>query len=74
VSGGPTLLQHVIAAGELDELWLHIAPVLLGAGMALFARPLPLPIEMEPFEVVAAPTVTHVGYRIVHPSLPCQAA
>jgi dihydrofolate reductase len=36
VSGGGTLLRQVLAAGLLDELELHIAPVLLGDGMRLF--------------------------------------
>ena len=36
VAGGGTLLRQVLAAGLLDELELHIAPVLLGDGMRLF--------------------------------------
>lgn len=36
VAGGGTMLQQVIAAGLLDQLDLHIAPVLLGGGMSLF--------------------------------------
>ena len=74
VSGGPNLLQQVIAAGELDELLLSVAPVLLGEGRQLFARPLPAYIEMEAVDVVAGAHATHIHYRIIHPSLPCQAA
>jgi dihydrofolate reductase len=74
VSGGPTLLGQVLAAGRLDELILSVAPVLLGSGMPLFARRLPRYIEMEAIDVVVGPHATHTRYRIVHPSLPCQAA
>lgn len=71
ISGGPALLQQVIAAGELDELFLHVAPVLLGTGMRLFERPLAALIEMELVEVVGSPTVTHSRYRFVnHPPAP----
>jgi len=55
-----------IGAGEffglLDELYLHIAPVLLGAGERLLENvgdP-----ELEPVEVVASPAVTHINYRV----------
>ena len=68
------MLQQVIAAGELDELLLSVAPVLLGSGRQLFARPLPAYIEMEALDVVAGPHATHTHDRIIHPSLPCQAA
>ena len=73
VSGGPTLLQQALAAGEVDELVLHVSPVLLGTGMRLFERSLATAIEMELIEVIASPTVTHANYRIVRPGLPCQA-
>lgn len=36
IAGGGTLLRQVLHAGLLDELELHIAPVLLGKGMSLF--------------------------------------
>ena len=35
IAGGGTLLRQVIKLGLLDELELHIIPVILGEGMRL---------------------------------------
>lgn len=35
VAGGATAIQQFLAAGLLDELYLHIVPVVLGAGERL---------------------------------------
>ena len=68
VAGGASTLQQVLAAGQLDELTLHVAPVVLGAGTRLLegvGRP-----RLVPVEVVASPAVTHVRYRVVRPPQP----
>ena len=68
VAGGGTLLRQVLAAGLLDELHLHIAPVLLGDGMRLFDAGLGLDtsegIELTPASVIQTPEVTHIRYAI----------
>jgi dihydrofolate reductase len=68
VAGGGTLLRQVLAAGLLDELELHIIPVLLGAGMRLFDGGLGLDpregIELSPARVIQTPEVTHIRYAI----------
>ena len=68
IAGGGTLLRRVLAAGLLDELELHIAPVLLGDGMRLFDASLGLDIhegiELTPIRVIETPAVTHVRYTI----------
>src|SRR4051794_18245834 len=68
VAGGGTLLRRVLAAGLLDELELHIVPVLLGDGMRLFDAELGLDvregIELTPARVVQTPEVTHIRYAI----------
>ena len=64
IAGGASAVQQYLAAGLLDELYLHIIPVLLGAGERLLAGvgdP-----TLEPVKVVASPAVTHVKYRVVH--------
>jgi dihydrofolate reductase len=63
IAGGASAVQQYLAAGVLDELYLHIVPVLLGAGERLLENagdP-----TLEPIKVVASPAVTHVKYRVV---------
>ena len=51
-------------AGLLDELHLHVAPIVLGSGERLLNNvgdP-----TLEPVGVVASPAVTHLRYRVVH--------
>ena len=63
IAGGANAVQQFLAAGLLDELQLHIVPVILGAGERLLVNvgdP-----TLEPVEVVASPAVTHVKYRVV---------
>jgi dihydrofolate reductase len=69
IAGGGTVLRNVIKAGLLDQLDLHIAPVLVGDGMRLF-DPAHLDlagneaIELTPTRVVDTPEVTHICYRV----------
>lgn len=37
VAGGATVVQHYLAAGAIDQLRLHVVPVLLGDGVRLFS-------------------------------------
>ncbi len=62
IAGGATAVQQYLAAGLLDELYLHIVPVLLGAGERLLDGVGGL--ALKPVEVVASPAVTHVRYRV----------
>ena len=62
IAGGASAVQQYLAAGLLDELYLHIVPILLGAGERLLENvgdP-----TLEPVEVVASPAATHVKYRV----------
>jgi dihydrofolate reductase len=62
IAGGASAIQQYLAAGLLDELYLHVVPVLLGAGERLLEN-VGDPV-LEPVEVVASPAVTHVRYRV----------
>ena len=68
IAGGGTLLRQVIKLGLLDELELHIIPVILGEGMRLLGPDLGLGgkegIELTPARVVATADVTHMRYKI----------
>jgi RibD C-terminal domain len=62
IAGGASTVNLYLAAGLLDELYLHVAPVVLGGGERLFVGagdP-----KLEPVEVVASPAATHVRYRV----------
>jgi dihydrofolate reductase len=62
VAGGAATINQHLAAGLLDELHLHIAPIVLGGGARLLAD-VGDPV-LEPVEVVASPEVTHIKYRV----------
>src|SRR3954454_15835178 len=60
--GGAQIINQYLAAGLLDELELHIVPVLLGGGARLFAGPAGAEIKLEQLRAVEAPGVTHLKY------------
>ena len=63
IAGGASTVNQYLATGLLDELHLHIVPVVLGAGERLLENvgdP-----RLEPIEVVSSPAVTHVKYRVI---------
>ncbi|PSL56969.1 RibD domain-containing protein [Saccharothrix carnea] len=68
VAGGGSLVRQVLAAGLLEELELHIVPVVLGTGLRLLDADLGLGhkegIELTPIRVLHAPDVTHVRYAV----------
>jgi dihydrofolate reductase len=63
VQGGATTVNQYLAAGLIDELRLHIAPLTLGAGTRLFEGVPPL--KLEQVKARAARLVTHVTYRVL---------
>jgi dihydrofolate reductase len=65
VMGGPTVAQQAVRAGLVDEIQLHIVPVLFGAGIRLFDDLGTKHIELEPTEVVASPSATHLRFLVV---------
>jgi dihydrofolate reductase len=64
LSGGAEVINQYLAAGLLDELDLHIAPVLLGGGARLFDGLDGAEVDLEQVRAVAAPGVTHVKYSL----------
>lgn len=65
VMGGADVGRQYLSAGLIDEVSIHLVPVVLGGGLPMFeglAR-----LELEPDGVVDAPAATHLRYRVVSP-------
>jgi dihydrofolate reductase len=62
IAGGAETVRQYLAAGSLDELYLHVVPVLLGMGERLL-EDVGDPV-LDPVQVVASPAVTHIRYRV----------
>jgi len=60
---GATTAQLALTAGVLDDLQIHLIPVLLGQGRRLFANLAPEHIELELVRALDVPGVTHLRYR-----------
>jgi dihydrofolate reductase len=65
LSGGGHIIQQYLAAGVLDELELHVVPVLLGDGARIFDNLGDAKVQLEQVRAIEAPGVTHITYRVV---------
>jgi dihydrofolate reductase len=63
IMGGPTLGNQFLRAGLVDELSIHLVPVLFGSGQRL-TEALSAHIELEPVEQLTTEHATHLRYRI----------
>jgi dihydrofolate reductase len=63
IHGGATTVNQYLAAGLINEMRLHITPLMLGAGTRLFDGVPPL--NLEQVESRAAGSVTHLIYRVL---------
>lgn len=63
VAGGANAIQQALRAGLVDELQVHVAPILLGGGTRLFGEDAD-PIELEATRVLASPSATHVKFDV----------
>jgi dihydrofolate reductase len=64
LGGGATAVQQYLAAGLLDEMLISLVSVLLGDGARLFANLGDGGPRLEQVEVVEAPGVSHIRYRV----------
>lgn len=65
VAGGAQTAQQALNAGLLDELQIHLVPVLLGDGLRLFEHIGNAPVELERTSVIESLGVTHLTFRVV---------
>jgi dihydrofolate reductase len=60
---GAYTAQRALGADVLDELVIHLIPVLFGDGRQLF-EVLPSRVELEIVRVIDTPEATHIQYRV----------
>jgi dihydrofolate reductase len=64
IMGGANTVNQYLAAGLIDELWLHIAPVTINEGTRLFEG---VPnLNLEPIKVSGTNVVTHIRYKVLN--------
>jgi dihydrofolate reductase len=63
---GATVMQQALPLGLVDEIRVHVIPVLLGAGTPLFAS-LDSAISLERTQVLVTPAATHLAFRVLVP-------
>jgi dihydrofolate reductase len=64
IVGGANTIQQFVTAGLIDEIQLHVSPVLLGDGIRLFEYLDTGPIELERTRGVGSPDVTHHRFDV----------
>jgi dihydrofolate reductase len=64
IAGGAEIINEYLAAGVVDELELHVVPILLGSGSRLLDGVGP-DLKLEQLRAVEAPGVAHLTYRVV---------
>lgn len=62
IAGGASTAQQFLQSGLLEEIHLHLVPVLLGCGLRLFADQ---SVKLELLKVIVAPLATHLRYRVL---------
>ncbi len=65
IGGGANVAQQYLKAGLLDEIEIHLVPLLLGDGIRMFDHLGDAQIELERTRVIDSPSVTHLRFRVV---------
>ena len=65
IGGGADIAQQYLKAGFVDEIQIHVAPLVLGGGIRLFDQLGDAQIELEKTRVIDSPAVTHLRFRVV---------
>jgi dihydrofolate reductase len=65
IGGGANTIRQFLRAGLVDELQIHLAPLLLGGGVRLFDDLGTDEVKLQSTRVVESPAVTHLKFRVV---------
>ena len=64
LGGGASVAQQYLSAGLLDDLHIHVSPILLGGGVSLFGELGTDAPKLKLTRVVESPLVTHLSYEV----------
>ena len=65
LGGGANIAQQYLASGLIDELEIHVVPILLGGGARLFDNVNYRNVKLEPIRTIAGAGVTHLKYCVL---------
>ena len=65
--GGADIIRQYLKAGLLDEMYIHLAPILLGGGIRLFEGLDSEGIELRKVNAIETPGATHLYFRVLKP-------
>jgi dihydrofolate reductase len=66
VMGGGTTMRQFLRAGLVDELRLHVVPLLFGSGVRLFDAETGEHVKLERTAVHETPNATHLTFRVLN--------
>lgn len=64
IAGGAVTAQQYLKAGLVDEIQIHLVPVLFGGGLRLFEPG--VEARLESVRVLESPNVVHLKFRVVN--------
>jgi dihydrofolate reductase len=65
VMGGADTIQQYLRAGLIDEIGIHLVPVIFGGGTRLFDAVSDAQVQLDVRSVVDTPRATHLRYRVI---------
>src|SRR5690606_7831486 len=65
ICGGADIIRQYLQAGLLDEMQIHLVPILLGGGVPLFEGLDPEGIELRRMSTMETPGATHFRFEVV---------
>jgi dihydrofolate reductase len=68
VNGGADIDRQFLNAGLIDEIRLHLAPILIGGGSSLFEGVRP-DLQLVPSQATHSPLATHLTYQVDAPAV-----
>jgi len=66
ISGGADVIRQYLNAGLVDEISLHVAPIMIGKGVRLFEKIDKEKFSFEISKVINSPMVTHLFYMVIN--------